>query len=67
MQALYAAVALQDSAGWSAAGIFLVALVICCLVMMFTMRMRMRGRSGNRDEMDTHSNHRDQETPTKKL
>lgn len=38
-------IALQGGSWWSGAGIVLVALVICCLVMMCTMRRGMSGKT----------------------
>lgn len=64
MRSLYGmALALQGSSWWSGAGIFVLALVICCLVMMFTMRRGMGGKSGNHQDMDKQSKKNEGEQP----
>lgn len=49
--------ALKAGAGWSGGSILVIALVVCCLVMMFTMRMGRRNRNGR----ETHSKKNEKE------
>jgi branched-subunit amino acid ABC-type transport system permease component len=68
MQLLYGTwIAVQAGRAWTSAAIFLIALVICCLVMMFMMRTGMGGRSRSETEKDRQPNKYEGEQPgTKK-
>lgn len=55
-------IALQGGSWWSRAGILVLALVICCLVMMFTMGS-MGSKSRNRKDEDAPSKKNESEPP----
>ena len=56
-------ITLQARSGWGFAGIFLVGLVICCLVMTFMMKMGMGDGSRSGSEKDKQTNRNEGEQP----
>lgn len=61
MHAIYGAwIGLQARTAWTSAGLLVVALVICCLLMLFMMGRGTGGKSRNQGNTDKKSNEDEQ-------